>query len=72
MRRPFPLLVLLPLVLAACNGSDALPLVSQAAPEFQLQDVNPNSATNSATTGQPVSPRDYTGTVTAWYFGSAT
>lgn len=61
-------LVFLPLLFAACNGSDALPFAPQAAPEFQLQDVNPNSLT----TGQPVSPRNYTGMVTAWYFGYAT
>jgi len=30
--------------------------------------VNPNSATN----GQPVSPRDYLMRVSAWYFGHST
>lgn len=34
------------------------------APDFMLPDVNPNSATS----GQGVSPRDYPGQVTAWYF----
>jgi hypothetical protein len=35
---------------------------------FSLPDVNPNSDT----TGEMVSPRDYLGQVTAWYFGHAT
>jgi len=34
------------------------------APDFSLEDVNPDSATAA----QPVSPRDYPGMVTAWYF----
>lgn len=38
------------------------------APDFTLQDENPNSATYQA----PVSPRDHVGRVSAWYFGWAT
>jgi hypothetical protein len=36
--------------------------------DFQLVDVNPNSATHN----QTISPRDYLGQVSAWYFGHAT
>jgi len=52
-------------------GHDAplapLPLQSQA-PDFALEDVNPNSATHAKT----VSPRSQLGKVSAWYFGHAT
>jgi hypothetical protein len=37
-------------------------------PDFHLQDVNPNSARS----GQSVSPRDYLGGISAWYFGHST
>ncbi|MFN3484466.1 MAG: hypothetical protein ACK44W_03160 [Planctomycetota bacterium] len=53
---------------AACrddSGSDGPPPVL---PDFSLTDVNPNSATYN----QKVSPRDYLGKVSAWYFGHAT
>ncbi len=36
-------------------------------PDFSLQDVNPASATFN----RAVSPRDYVGQVSAWYFGHA-
>ena len=36
--------------------------------DFSLIDVNPNSATYN----QPISPRDYLGQISAWYFGHAT
>lgn len=36
--------------------------------DFSLLDVNPNSAT----TGSNLSPRQYLGQVSAWYFGAAT
>ena len=39
-----------------------------AVANFSLPDVNPASATY----GQDVSPRDYLGQVSAWYFGDAT
>jgi hypothetical protein len=38
------------------------------APDFALDDANPNSATS----GLPVSPRDYDGLVTAWFFTRVT
>jgi hypothetical protein len=37
-------------------------------PDFGLVDVNPNSVTS----GKTISPRDYTGQISAWYFGHAT
>ena len=37
-------------------------------PDFSLPDVNPNSPTACT----DVSPRDYEGKVSAWYFGHAT
>ena len=37
-------------------------------PDFHLVDENPNSATHDSV----VSPRDYLGRVSAWYFGHAT
>jgi len=39
-----------------------------ARPDFSLVDVNANSATS----GRAVSPRDYLGKVSAWYFGAST
>lgn len=36
--------------------------------DFSLQDVNPNSSSHN----ELVSPRDYVGQVSAWYFGHAT
>jgi len=42
----------------------APPPFAGLAPDFSLDDVNPNSPG----LGEPVSPRDLPGTVTAWYF----
>ena len=39
-----------------------------ALPDFSLPDVN----SNSTRFNQPISPRDYLGEVSAWYFGHAT
>ena len=36
-------------------------------PDFHLRDVNPHSAR----LGELVSPRDYSGSISAWYFGHA-
>lgn len=38
--------------------------IVDVAPDFHLVDVNPNSAT----AGAEVSPRDYGGAVSVWYF----
>ena len=62
------------LVLAtACD--DDVPLTTppdpggdQRVPDFALRDVNPTSPTFD----QDVSPRQYLGRISAWYFGSAT
>jgi hypothetical protein len=42
--------------------------VQTLAPDFSIQDVNPNSTTH----GQNVSPRAQLGKISAWYFGHAT
>jgi hypothetical protein len=55
------------LLLAACNGGSGSPPVMDPVPDFQLQDVNPNSPTNLMN----VSPRNYLGLTSAWYFGDA-
>lgn len=55
-------------LVAACGDDDPARPGSQPMPDFRLVDVNPFSAT----AGQPVSPRDYLGVVSAWYFGHAT
>lgn len=69
------LLPLLTLVIALGCGHDSpsspdggVSLPSDAAPDFGLLDVNPNSATHD----QLVSPRWYLHKVSAWYFGHAT
>ena len=56
--------------LNGCGHSQPLqPLPPLAlAPDFSLQDVNPNSATSA----QMVSPRTQLGKVSAWYFGHST
>jgi hypothetical protein len=51
--------------------SSPAPTESPAAspmPDFAALDVNPNSLRHN----EPVSPRDYLETVSAWYFGHAT
>lgn len=59
--------------LAACttivpgDGDPAEP-AADALPEFAVADANPASARF----GENVSPRDYLGEVSAWYFGHAT
>lgn len=44
------------------------PLTDYPVPDFELEDVNPQSAS----WGQTVSPRQHLDRVTAWYFGHAT
>lgn len=56
-----------------CGDDDPPPVApltpdATARPDFSLVDLNPNSAT----AGSEVSPRDYLGNVSAWYFGAAT
>jgi hypothetical protein len=41
---------------------------TEQVPDFHLMDVNPNSATFN----REISPRNYMGQISAWYFGHAT
>lgn len=50
----------------AADGADAFP--GPVVPDFKLVDENPNSPHYK----QNVSPRDYLGQVSAWYFGHST
>ena len=52
------------MMVMGCIGSEKNGLM----PDFTLQDVNPNSARYQ----MEVSPRDYLGNRSAWYFGHAT
>jgi hypothetical protein len=66
-----PLLVIALAMGVGCNNdSPSRPKVpvGDEIPDFALTDVNPNSATHDST----ISPRDYLGDVSAWYFGHAT
>lgn len=61
------------LTLTACGGGSSNPPpgdvdVGETAPDFALEDVN----TGSPTASQAVSPRDFLGKVSAYYFGHAT
>lgn len=72
-RRLGSLAVLAALFLAAGCSSDSDPAPSgpnttDPAPDFSLRNVN----VNSSRFDQMVSPRDYVGQVSAWYFGHAT
>jgi hypothetical protein len=49
------------IAVAACRPS----VTGGVEPDFHLVDVNPASARSQ----QSVSPRDYEGQVSAWYFG---
>lgn len=73
MNRPYVSLVLaFVFVLASCGGSSSAPPddvdVGETAPDFALEDAN----ASSPTAAQDVSPRDYVGKVSAYYFGHAT
>jgi hypothetical protein len=54
--------------LLASASPVSAPAEQQMAPDFQLLNVNPTSSTY----GEIVSPRDYFGEVSAWYFGHST
>jgi len=62
MRSSLPLALL---VLAACHPPAG---AGAKVTEFALTDENPNSPRS----GQAVAPHDYTGKVSAWYFGHST
>jgi len=61
-------LVLALSLFAGCSDDDDNEPLSGLAPDFSLPDVNPNSATHDSS----LSPRDYLGAVSAWYFGHST
>jgi hypothetical protein len=65
-------LVLTSLLVAGCKDDPVTiappTAAADALPDFSDLDVNPTSATS----GSLVSPRDYLGQVSAWYFGHAT
>jgi hypothetical protein len=71
-----PLLLIVGFLANACEEDsptsvkkrDSVSLSAEAAPDFRLIDVNPNSPRHD----QLVSPRDYVQRVSAWYFGHAT
>lgn len=72
---PLLLLALLWICGLGCNDNDSPaaptapdPLPEQAMPDFQLPDVNPNSATF----GTAISPRDQLARISAWYFTAST
>jgi hypothetical protein len=64
MKRLLPMIALL--LAAACGGGGGSD-PDGAAPDFELMDLN----TGSATAGQNVSPRDYQGDTSAWFFADA-
>jgi hypothetical protein len=53
---------------AAGDGTDSNGVSDNALADFSLTDVNPQSARYQ----QTVSPRDYLGQVSAWYYGHST
>jgi hypothetical protein len=56
------------MLLFACQPAPVpapTPVISEEAPDFSLTDVAPESPRF----GQQVSPRDYLGKVSGWYFG---
>ena len=50
------------------NTNGGGPSSEETVPNFSLRDVNPNSLRFD----QLVSPRDYEGQISAWYFGHST
>jgi hypothetical protein len=59
------------LVVGGCrNDEPTKPVVPPASvvPDFKIEDVNPNSVTH----GDSISPREYLGQISCWYFGHAT
>jgi hypothetical protein len=67
MRRAVLATLLLAPLLAACGGGSKAPLATDPVPDFALQDANPTSTTYL----MDVSPRQFVGQVSAYYFGSA-
>ncbi len=71
-RRTLVLCALLTLVVAGCSDDSPTAIRIQpgetAVSDFSVRDVNPGSSRFD----EMVSPRDYLGQVSAWYFGHAT
>lgn len=72
-RLAFLALAALALILPACGGGccdGPTPRgpIAQTAPAFALEDVNDTSRTH----GDSLSPRDYVGRISVWYFGHST
>jgi len=65
-----PLILALALLglLACSDATEPTEPSRNAAPDFALRDVNPGSASFDET----ISPRDYLGQVSAWYFAHST
>ena len=55
-------------LLAGCGDDNGPGVVDDRVTDFSLTDVNPNSETHDTS----LSPRDYLGKVSAWYFGHST
>lgn len=55
------------LALVGCQGPTKSAELGGVLSDFSLEDVN----ATSATVGAMISPRDYQGMATAWYFGHA-
>jgi hypothetical protein len=60
--------LLVALIAFGCKEESTTAPSGTRVPDFSLPDVNPASPT----AGTDVSPRDYEGKVSAWYFGHAT
>jgi len=71
-RRTLGLAVVLLCAALASACKDASPTATNDGPvmaaNFSLEDLNDSSKTS----GQAISPRDYLGSVSAWYFGHST
>jgi hypothetical protein len=72
-RMPVLALLLVLISICGCGGKSATQpapkhlSASDPVPDFHLRDVNPNSVRF----GTEVSPRNYLGSISAWYFGHA-
>ena len=67
IQAPCTLALLCVLLSSACDGRRGN-LRTAPMPDFSLQDVNPASVTFE----ERVSPREFEGLISAWYFGHAT
>ena len=58
------------LLAGGCHGDNPTkptPVPAEVVPDFHVLDVNPNSASH----GDSISPREYLGKISCWYFGHA-